>query len=648
MNDLINYISVFQCSLSIASLLLITLLYHVTMIKVNKNITYYYRYFRLLHIAFVASLLGIIDQFLNFDILKNLISLRYIIHIVYIIGLLSLTALFTLYLLNLIGVDDSFDKKWKITVFLPVLLFTIFDVTTFMHRGFFFYYSNGTLGKGALHNLIYLFIFNYIILWIYIVIRYHRILTKNRSIFIVTFAFICVGGILTYSRTDFLGIFNLVYSIALIIIVNTVQRPDDIFDKSGALRRGLLFYDLSQDFTRKTMFSVLFVQIADYQILIDSYGELETNLFMQEIALYLSQVHKNGTLYRMDRSIFALQIPDDDEQRTLFNSREILRRFSEEFNSGNNRVKIPIGISILRCPNDLDNIEDFKKIATNISTSKFEPETIVSVKELITNDRETEVLIAVKKAIANKNFRVFYQPIYSTDKKKIIAAEALIRLFDDKLGFVSPEEFIPLAEKEGYILKIGKFVFTEVCRFLKENNLSQKGIEYIEVNLSAIQCTHYKLAEEFINIMNEYGINSNQINFEITESSVLNNNATVISNISNFTNHGCELSLDDYGTGYSSITYLSMMPFSIIKVDKSILWAADNNEKAELTLENIFEMTRELDLRVVVEGVETKEQIKKLLKYGCDYFQGYYFSKPVKEGEFLDYIENFTVPEVCN
>ena len=124
-------------------------------------------------------------------------------------------------------------------------------------------------------------------------------------------------------------------------------------------------------------------------------------------------------------------------------------------------------------------------------------------------------------------------------------------------------------------------------------------------------------------------------------------NATVEKNISHFELHGVSLSLDDYGTGYSNISYLYNLPFMLMKIDKSLLWSADTNKLAEITLRNTFRMAQKLHMKVVMEGVETESQIRKLLDLNCDYFQGYYFAKPGKGEDFIRYVKNFTLPEVC-
>jgi EAL domain-containing protein (putative c-di-GMP-specific phosphodiesterase class I) len=260
------------------------------------------------------------------------------------------------------------------------------------------------------------------------------------------------------------------------------------------------------------------------------------------------------------------------------------------------------------------------------------------VEKLLVDNEGKHMLEAIKRALSDNTFQVYYQPIYSTAEKKIVAAEALIRLFDPEYGFMPPEDMIRMAETEGYILQIGEIVFRKVCEFYKNNELDRKGIEYIEVNLSPIQCAQRKMAEEFEAIMKEYGIKPKQINFEITETATTNEVDNFIRNMKNFYLRGIDLSLDDYGTGYSNISYLYHVPFTVMKIDKSILWSAEKNEKAKVTLENTYKLAKKLKLKVVQEGVENEEQIKRLLELECDYFQGYYFSKPVQKQVFLDFL----------
>lgn len=639
-------VSPYQISIIYASMAISILMLIIVQRKVKSSTKYYYNYFRLVILTILCGVFGCVDQILELDAFDTFIALKYTAHAVYVAALFLDAGMFSSYFLSQVGIESR-DTKWNFATYTPVVISCVVAFTSPLHKFIYYYDNEGKLAYSDTYRWIFLPVVYFLVFWIVICINYYKVFNLGRLRFVIILTVSLAVTTVFFDRYLIIGVYPLAYSIGLIFMVYSMQRPDELFYDTGAIRRTFMFRDLKQDFYRRVYFTMFFVRITEYQYLADRYGELEFNTILNQVSDFLNQLHSNSTLYMLDAKTFALQVPDNDEVRMRILSESIRRRFADEFVTSSNSTKIPISILMIKCPDEVNNYESFVAISNKITNSRFETDTIINATEFLRNDREKDVIMAVKKAMGNNSFRVFYQPIYSTEKKKIVAAEALIRLFDDKLGFISPEEFIPLAEREGLILKIGSFVFKEVCKFIKDNSLKEKGVEYIEVNLSAVQCTHYKLAEEFFDVMKQYGVESSQINFEITESSLLDNNVTVSTNIDNFVNNGVELSLDDYGTGYSNISYLSNVDFSIIKVDKSLLWAADKNAKANYTLESVFGLARGLNMKVVVEGVETEEHIKKLIELKCDYFQGYYFSKPVKGGEFLDYIDNFKVPEVC-
>ena len=226
-----------------------------------------------------------------------------------------------------------------------------------------------------------------------------------------------------------------------------------------------------------------------------------------------------------------------------------------------------------------------------------------------------------------------------------MSAEALCRLIDDEFGYIPPDEFIPVAERNGSILEIGRIVFEEACRFYQEGRLRQLGIEYIEVNLSVVQCMSRELEKVFDNVLSKYSIDASRINLEITESATAENQELLFDTIETLKQRGFNFSLDDYGTGYSNIAYMYEMPFSIIKIDKSILWKAlhptsgTGSKNAVIYLENTIRMLKAMDYKILVEGVETMEQKLLLEELGVDYMQGFYFSKPVRKDVFTDYVK---------
>jgi EAL domain-containing protein (putative c-di-GMP-specific phosphodiesterase class I) len=212
---------------------------------------------------------------------------------------------------------------------------------------------------------------------------------------------------------------------------------------------------------------------------------------------------------------------------------------------------------------------------------------------------------------------------------------------DDKLGFVSPEEFIKVAEQTGLISQIGEIVFKKVCAFISENDPMQYGLDYIEVNLSTIQCMDPDLYDSFIRIMKKYHVPASAINFEITESAMIQNVTAMEDVTGKFRQDGFNFSLDDFGTGNSNFSYLIRYPFKLIKIDKSFLWNSEKNHKNAIVLKNMLELIKDLGKDTVVEGVETAAQRDMLRADGVRYLQGYFYSKPVPPDDFLKYLKDF-------
>ena len=225
----------------------------------------------------------------------------------------------------------------------------------------------------------------------------------------------------------------------------------------------------------------------------------------------------------------------------------------------------------------------------------------------------------------------------------IISAEALIRLNDRVLGFVSPEEFIPISESNGKILEISEFVIDSVFRFVNENPLKDMGIEFIELNLSIMQCMDKKLTEKLQYYINKYGTDPKQINLEITETATNFDEERLRLQLAEIKKLGFSFSLDDYGTGYSNLVRVLEYPVDIIKLDKSIVWSAFQDRDNFVTLRNLVSMFHDVRRKIVAEGVESEEQMAALTELGCDFLQGYYYSKPVCEEEFLAFVAKFNI-----
>lgn len=242
-------------------------------------------------------------------------------------------------------------------------------------------------------------------------------------------------------------------------------------------------------------------------------------------------------------------------------------------------------------------------------------------------------------AMKDDRIEVFYQPIFSTKEKKFVSAEALVRMRDEEGKLVPPGAFISVAESNGKILPLGEIVFDKVCRFFTRESLEQYGLHYIEVNLSVIQCGYPELADDYIAIMEKHQINPKYINLEITESASMAAKKTLLENMRRLMEYGVYFSLDDFGTGQSNLNYIVDMPVNIVKFDRDMSQAFFRDEKAKYVLNAAMQMIHGMKLKIVSEGIETKEQYLAMEELAIDYIQGYYFSKPLPEKEFLTFLQ---------
>ena len=251
---------------------------------------------------------------------------------------------------------------------------------------------------------------------------------------------------------------------------------------------------------------------------------------------------------------------------------------------------------------------------------------------------EYETTQMITEALNEDRVIVYYQPIYSLEKQGFNSAEALVRIVDRDGNMIPPAAFIQAAENNGMITEIGKRVFEKVCDFIRQNDLDGCGLDYIEANLSVVQCMNEKLAEDYIGIMERAQVDPRRINLEITESTSLHGKRTMLANMNRLIDYGVTFSLDDFGTGASNLNYIVDMPVQIVKFDRGMIQAYFTSDKAKYVMDAAMHMIHGMGLEIVAEGVETEEQYRKLEEIKIDFIQGFYFSKPLPEQEFLGFL----------
>ena len=593
---------------------------------------------------FVAEISDILSSIANNNPTSSSRLLQDIGNYAYLASHNVLAFTFVIYVFYLLG----FEKTKKVFMWIlgiPILSELVLLFSNPFHEKVFYYDANGTYLHGSFFPFLYAVALAYMAFAVYLAIRHQKALQRGKSSALLFFIFISLVPVVVQMFFPEYLLTLFFETLGLMGVLFTIENKDDIINPTtGILNRFALELALDNAM-RKKGHTLLLIKIPNLNYYNKMIGFENMNGILAKISAFLEKEFKDLSCYDCGRGHFAVLFEESDNiegkideyQKTVFD------RFDKSWGKGEFSLIFPVQFGVLHLPEDVKTMENLLMI---VDASFEGKESCVMDNAKMINDYERRVLIEglIDKALKNKTLQVYYQPIWNFHTGKVQSAEALCRLIDDEFGFISPEEFIPIAEQNGTILEIGKFVFEEVCRFYQEERLKDLGVRYIEVNLSVIQCMSRNLKDTFDEILKKYSLNPKCINLEVTESATADNHKVLIDTIETLSESGFSFSLDDYGTGYSNIAYMYEMPFSIIKIDKSILWKAMHPETGEgqrnaiIYLENTIRMLKDMNYSILVEGVETMDQKMLLENLECDYLQGYYFSKPIQKQVFADYL----------
>ena len=567
---------------------------------------------------------------------------EYFINEFYLVSFCGTAVVYLAYIICLTS-SKTLSLFDKIRIYLPyaVLFISIYSTG---QTGFIFYFDKeGRYCHGKGFILMYICAFYYMISALVYSIAGLKKIGKAKFNTIIFFTNAILLSIAMQMFFKGLLISQFMTSVSVLILYLSLENPENYMDRILHIYNNKAFIEVFKVYTRKRKkFVLLGIEIGGIKYINENLGVLEGNRVMRETASFFKSVAGRKNVFHLSGSQFLIMSNDQNMDWNNVVDR-ISDRFSDAFECSGMEISLDVNMCLFSYPQVVSNLEDAIDLLEY--SLKYAKETggsgiVYGDKELLAKGkRETQIVYMLGKAIKEDGFCVHYQPIYSVEKGRYTTAEALVRFKESDIGFVSPEEFIPIAEKNGMIVRIGEIVFEKVCKFYKENHLEEKGIENIHFNLSVVECMQQKLHEKIENIMDKYQLDSSKISLEITETAAVTSREILINNMNQLIDRGFKFSMDDYGTGFSNTSTLIAYPFDEIKIDKSIVWSAMEDEKAMIAFKHSVAMIKDLDFKIVAEGVETKEQAKMLGDLGCDYFQGYYYSKPVSEDDFMSLID---------
>ncbi|MBL0709637.1 MAG: EAL domain-containing protein [Colwellia sp.] len=400
----------------------------------------------------------------------------------------------------------------------------------------------------------------------------------------------------------------------------------------------------------KEKIAILFIDLDDFKKVNDSLGHEIGDKLLVEFANRLNQiVRKEDTVGRLggDEFIVLLRDLSDDHDAAII-AENLLNISRKPFGIDGRELLVTLSIGIAIYP---DNGLCASKLLRNADSAMYQAKALgrntysFFTREMnVTILRRLEVEEQMHGALERNEFEVYYQPQFDVKNHNIIGAEALLRWHNPTLGNITPDEFIPIAEHTGLIVPIGQFVVKQSLNFLSKWQNQHNKQYRMAVNLSPRQFRDAELLSFIQKSLHDAKITTDSLELEITEGVLMIGQSYIDNALKELNKLGIKLSMDDFGTGYSSLSYLRQYDFDIVKIDKSFIQGIPKNKTDYDLVNAIIAMSQSLGLKIVAEGVETKEQANLLIDLQCDFLQGYYFSKPIPADALIAFSENYSSP----
>ncbi|KYZ78016.1 hypothetical protein AXX12_00275 [Anaerosporomusa subterranea] len=433
------------------------------------------------------------------------------------------------------------------------------------------------------------------------------------------------------------------------IIVKTMWRMAYYDSLTGLPNRAYLQERLARELEKasrgEATGTVLFIDLDDLKMINDTLGHsCGDSVIVKAGACILAAAGEHSVVARIGGDEFIVLLPNESDQtKAGCLADNMVKLLSRDYEIGDSRIHMSASIGIALYPSDGGTVEDIFKNAdlamyaakgSGKNTWRFHEASLqVTAYENMMLKRD------LREAIERGELSLQYQPLVDAQSGCVVSFEALLRWTSSEHGSVPPSRFIPLAEESDTIRKIGKWVIEEACRFARKLSAMGKGEIRVSVNVSPRQLVAGDFVAIVCKAIDRAGIKPNQLEIEITENALIDSLEDSNDKFRELRAIGVGLSLDDFGTGYSSLTYLRSLPVETLKIDKSFIDLIVSDEAQLQFISSIVDMAHVLRLAVVAEGVETKEQLEKLVKCQCDFIQGYLFSHPLPEKEAILYLD---------
>lgn len=422
----------------------------------------------------------------------------------------------------------------------------------------------------------------------------------------------------------------------------------DVSNRFAYIERMDSLLESTATVSRSVQHAVYFLDLDRFKQINDTLGHTVGDFLLTEVAKRLKKLLKNKDIiarYGGDEFVITLTNVKNIKEAAKF-AEQIIHTIEQPIKVNNQEIFISTSVGISIYPTDGKKTEELINCADKaMSYSKnngvngyafYFDELHTDAQRVLLLDTE------LRKAIESREFELYFQPKVTIQNEQIQGLEALIRWNNERLGFVSPAEFIPYAEETGLIIPLSEAIIEKACEAVSE--MQQYGWKIpIAINISSIHFKQQNFLESIQVILERYNMPASNFEIEVTERTVMNSANETVSKLVRLKQLGFKISIDDFGTGYSSLSYLVRFPLDCLKIDRSFIQHIGSLAEKQAVVDAIIQMAHRLKMKVVAEGVEQAQQVDILRKMNCDIIQGYYYSKPLPINELLEFMEYWEI-----
>ena len=556
-------------------------------------------------------------------------------YVYFITHILMLVMLF-LYLLSTIKNWRELRMIVRLGIIVPISIALLVVLSNpFTHA--IYSYTSGEYGREPGIAVVYITFAYYFSLMVLLLLLHQKSFSvKRRFIFMTVLGLGLFSVLIQMYRPEF-KVETVTITLCGLVLFLFIQNPmvqidPDLHIYSRQAFLGRLRYNM---LSRKR-FDIIELILPDFEAQTQTLNVEQKKEIMKQISGFLAFELHNGNLYHTDQLAFVIELvrPEAKEASSLL--RTIRERFEEPWKLGDTKIMLTGRMLRLILPTEAQEDQLVLGVMNRFEKGSSENRVLTAADfDLQEIERNQKITGALARAMEKKNFEMRYTPVYSMGLERIVAAEVSVRFLDEELGYVYDDEIYSYAERSGHALQLGEMIFEKSCEFIEKQDLKGKGLSFLGLRLHPAMCMQYGLMERLTQIAQAHHVDQRMICLLISEYTVSKASKALKENLSKMAAEGLRFCLEDYGSGFTSITSIYELPFSVLKVNKSVMQATMSNEKARITMDSTLVMARDLSMMTMVEGIDEENQFEMISDMACDLAKGKYFFDQIDEAEFV-------------